>query len=87
MYTFENLQTLQAQSLKMQSWIRKQTYSPELEKTLRRFYEGSLQAEEEWWPPAMAVALGDDALEDVLRRIRLRELPPLMIEWSPLFDL
>ncbi len=37
MYTFENLQTLQAQSLKMQSWIRKQTYSPELEKTLRRF--------------------------------------------------
>ncbi len=37
MYTYENLQTLQAQSLKMQSWIRKQTYSPELEKTLRRF--------------------------------------------------
>ena len=37
MYTFENLQTLQAQSLKMQNWIRKQTYSPELEKTLRRF--------------------------------------------------
>ena len=51
------------------------------------FPSGGLQAEEEWWPPAMAVALGDDALEDVLRRIRLRELPPLMIEWSPLFDL
>jgi len=37
MYTFQDLQTLQAQSLKMQGWIRKQTFSPELEKTLRRF--------------------------------------------------
>lgn len=37
MYNFEDLQALQAQSLKMQGWIRKQTFSPELEKTLRRF--------------------------------------------------
>lgn len=37
MYTFQDLQALQAQSLKMQGWIRKQTYSPEHEKTLRRF--------------------------------------------------
>lgn len=37
MYTFEDLQALQAQSLKMQGWIRRQTYSPEHEKTLRRF--------------------------------------------------
>ena len=37
MYTHEDLERLQAQSLKMQSWIRKQTFSPEMEKTLRRF--------------------------------------------------
>lgn len=37
MYTHADLSRLQAQSLKMQGWIRQQTYSPELEKTLRRF--------------------------------------------------
>ena len=37
MFTHEDLAGLQAQSLKMQSWIRKQTFSPEMEKTLRRF--------------------------------------------------
>ncbi|MBQ1203387.1 MAG: chromosome partitioning protein ParA, partial [Loktanella sp.] len=37
MYTHEDLAKLQAQSLKMQGFIRQQTYSPELEKTLRRF--------------------------------------------------
>ncbi|QIE43693.1 AAA family ATPase [Meridianimarinicoccus aquatilis] len=37
MYTYQDLQALQAQSLKLQGWIRRQTYSPELEKTLRRF--------------------------------------------------
>jgi len=37
MYTFEDLSSMQAQSLKMQSWIRRQTFSPEMEKTLRRF--------------------------------------------------
>jgi len=37
MYTFEDLSNMQAQSLKMQSWIRRQTFSPEMEKTLRRF--------------------------------------------------
>ena len=37
MYTHEDLAQLQLQSLKMQSWIRKQTFSPEMEKTLRRF--------------------------------------------------
>ncbi|WP_158970430.1 AAA family ATPase [Chachezhania sediminis] len=37
MYTHEDLAKLQAQSLKLQGWIRQQTYSPELEKTLRRF--------------------------------------------------
>lgn len=37
MYTHEDLSNMQAQSLKMQSWIRRQTFSPELEKTLRRF--------------------------------------------------
>ena len=36
-YTHEDLSRLQANSLKMQSWIRRQTFSPELEKTLRRF--------------------------------------------------
>jgi chromosome partitioning protein len=37
MFTFEDLAALQAQSLKMQSHIRRQTFSPEHEKTLRRF--------------------------------------------------
>ncbi|WP_417254865.1 AAA family ATPase [Celeribacter sp.] len=37
MFTHEDLSRLQAQSLKMQSYIRKQTYSPEREKSLRRF--------------------------------------------------
>ena len=37
MFTHEDLSRLQAQSLKMQGWIRQQTYSPEHEKTLRRF--------------------------------------------------
>ena len=37
MYTHEDLARLQAQSLKMQGWIRQQTFSPEMEKTLRRF--------------------------------------------------
>ena len=37
MYTHQDLARLQAQSLKMQGWIRRQTFSPELEKTLRRF--------------------------------------------------
>ncbi|MFV0386693.1 AAA family ATPase, partial [Paracoccus sp. (in: a-proteobacteria)] len=37
MYTHEDLARLQAQSLKMQGWIRRQTFSPEHEKTLRRF--------------------------------------------------
>ena len=37
MYTFEDLSNMQSQSLKMQSWIRRQTFSPEMEKTLRRF--------------------------------------------------
>jgi chromosome partitioning protein len=37
MYSHEDLAALQAQSLKMQGWIRRQTFSPELEKTLRRF--------------------------------------------------
>lgn len=37
MYTHEDLAQLQAQSLKMQSWIRRQTFSPENTKTLRRF--------------------------------------------------
>ncbi len=37
MYTHEDLAAMQAQSLKMQSWIRQQTFSPEMEKTLRRF--------------------------------------------------
>jgi len=37
MYTHTDLARLQAQSLKMQGWIRQQTYSPENEKTLRRF--------------------------------------------------
>ncbi|WFE77072.1 AAA family ATPase [Roseinatronobacter sp. S2] len=37
MFTHQDLADLQAQSLRMQSWIRRQTYSPEHEKTLRRF--------------------------------------------------
>lgn len=37
MFTHEDLAALQAQSLKMQSHIRRQTFSPEHEKTLRRF--------------------------------------------------
>ena len=37
MYTHTDLAKLQAQSLKMQGFIRRQTYSPEMEKTLRRF--------------------------------------------------
>lgn len=37
MYTHEDLSRLQAQSLKMQRWIRQQTFSPENQKTLRRF--------------------------------------------------
>lgn len=37
MFTHEDLSRLQAQSLKMQGWIRQQTYSPESEKSLRRF--------------------------------------------------
>lgn len=37
MYTHEDLARLQSQSLKMQSWIRQQTFSPENSKRLRRF--------------------------------------------------
>jgi chromosome partitioning protein len=37
MYDFRDLHELQARSLKLQGWIRKQTFSPDLEKTLRRF--------------------------------------------------
>ena len=37
MYTHEDLSALQNQSLKLQGWIRQQTFSPELKKTLRRF--------------------------------------------------
>ncbi|MEV8467619.1 AAA family ATPase [Fluviibacterium sp. DFM31] len=37
MYNYRDLQELQSHSLKMQGWIRKQTFSPEMEKTLRRF--------------------------------------------------
>lgn len=37
MYGFKDLQALQDQSLKMQGWIRKQTFSPGNEKVLRRF--------------------------------------------------
>ncbi len=37
MFTHSDLSRLQAQSLKMQGFIRQQTYSPESEKTLRRF--------------------------------------------------
>ena len=37
MFTHHDLAELQAQSLKMQGFIRQQTFSPEQEKTLRRF--------------------------------------------------
>ncbi|MEM9708930.1 MAG: AAA family ATPase [Pseudomonadota bacterium] len=37
MYTHSDLAALQAQSLKLQGWIRRETYSPDMEKTLRRF--------------------------------------------------
>jgi len=37
MLTHTDLRELQAKSLKMQSWIRQQTFSPENEKRLRRF--------------------------------------------------
>ncbi|WP_166418576.1 AAA family ATPase [Cochlodiniinecator piscidefendens] len=37
MFNHEDLAQMQAQSLKMQGWIRQQTFSPELAKTLRRF--------------------------------------------------
>lgn len=37
MFTYSDLRDLQTKSLKMQSWIRQQTFSPENEKTLRRF--------------------------------------------------
>ncbi|MDF3416566.1 AAA family ATPase [Sulfitobacter sp. M57] len=37
MFTHQDLARLQAQSLKMQGFIRQQTFSPESEKTLRRF--------------------------------------------------
>ncbi|MFT6677083.1 MAG: cellulose biosynthesis protein BcsQ [Sulfitobacter sp.] len=37
MFTHQDLAKLQAQSLKMQGFIRQQTFSPENEKTLRRF--------------------------------------------------
>lgn len=37
MLTHSELRTLQARSLKMQGWIRQQTFSPEKVKTLRRF--------------------------------------------------
>lgn len=37
MLTHKDLQDLQAKSLKMQGWIRQQTFSPENKKTLRRF--------------------------------------------------
>ncbi|MFY9210519.1 MAG: AAA family ATPase [Aestuariivita sp.] len=37
MFTHNELARLQSQSLKMQGHIRRQTYSPEMEKTLRRF--------------------------------------------------
>ncbi|MFK7837168.1 MAG: AAA family ATPase [Sulfitobacter sp.] len=37
MFTHKDLAQLQAQSLKMQGFIRQQTFSPENEKTLRRF--------------------------------------------------
>lgn len=37
MFDHTDLSRMQGQSLKMQSWIRQQTFSPQMEKTLRRF--------------------------------------------------
>lgn len=37
MFTHTDLARLQSHSLKMQGWIRQQTFSPEMKKTLRRF--------------------------------------------------
>ena len=37
MFTHQDLARLQSQSLKVQNWIRRQTFSPENQKTLRRF--------------------------------------------------
>jgi len=37
MFTHRDLQEMRDASLKMQGWIRKQTFSPQMEKTLRRF--------------------------------------------------
>ena len=37
MFTHEDLRDMQTRSLKMQGWIREQTFSPESEKVLRRF--------------------------------------------------
>ena len=37
MYSYRDLETLQAKSLKMQGAIRQQTFSPETSKSLRRF--------------------------------------------------
>ena len=37
MFTHDDLRDLQTRSLKMQGWIREQTFSPESEKILRRF--------------------------------------------------
>ena len=37
MYTHNDLAAMQSRSLKMQNWIREQTFSPENKKTLRRF--------------------------------------------------
>ena len=37
MLTHSDLRDIQTRSLKMQSWIRQQTFSPESRKTLRRF--------------------------------------------------
>ncbi|MCJ7874156.1 AAA family ATPase [Phaeobacter sp. J2-8] len=37
MYTHQDLATLQNRSLKLQGWIRQQTFSPGMEKKLRRF--------------------------------------------------
>ena len=37
MLTHKDLQMMQTRSLKMQDWIRQNTFSPENSKTLRRF--------------------------------------------------
>jgi len=36
MFDHTDLDAIQRQSLRMQSWVRKQTFSPSAEKTLRR---------------------------------------------------